>query len=107
MIRKVRINGRKCVSKTLSFVLSLVETVFLMINRNTVGKKTKKHYSLIVMLNTNACNYQPCFLTGPSVVLQDAEKRTPLHVASFLGDADIIELLILSGKLASLTVVTG
>lgn len=48
--------------------------------------------------NTNACNYQPCFLTGPSVVLQDAEKRTPLHVASFLGDADIIELLILSGK---------
>lgn len=63
-----------------------------------LGKKKKKHYSLIVMLNTNACNYQPCFLTGPSVVLQDAEKRTPLHVASFLGDADIIELLILSGK---------
>lgn len=97
MIRKVRIIGRKCVSKTLNFVLLLVETVFLMINGNTGGKK-KKHYSLIVMLNTNACNYQPCFLTGPSVVLQDAEKRTPLHVASFLGDADIIELLILSGK---------
>lgn len=30
--------------------------------------------------------------------LQDSEKRTPLHVAAFLGDAEIIELLILSGK---------
>ena len=29
---------------------------------------------------------------------QDSEKRTPLHVAAFLGDAEIIELLILSGK---------
>lgn len=39
------------------------------------------------------------------MVLQDAEKRTPLHVASFLGDADIIELLILSGKVVFLTVI--
>lgn len=29
---------------------------------------------------------------------QDAEKRTPLHAAAFLGDAEIAELLILSGK---------
>uniref|UniRef100_A0A8D0D5R9 Ankyrin repeat domain 44 n=1 Tax=Sander lucioperca TaxID=283035 RepID=A0A8D0D5R9_SANLU len=28
---------------------------------------------------------------------QDAEKRTPLHAAAFLGDAEITELLILSG----------
>lgn len=30
---------------------------------------------------------------------QDSEKRTPLHAAAFLGDAEIIELLILSGRL--------
>lgn len=29
---------------------------------------------------------------------QDTEKRTPLHAAAFLGDAEITELLILSGK---------
>lgn len=29
---------------------------------------------------------------------QDNEKRTPLHAAAYLGDAEIIELLILSGK---------
>lgn len=29
---------------------------------------------------------------------QDAEKRTPLHAAAFLGDAEITELLILSGN---------
>lgn len=29
--------------------------------------------------------------------LQDNEKRTPLHAAAYLGDAEIIELLILSG----------
>lgn len=28
---------------------------------------------------------------------QDNEKRTPLHAAAYLGDAEIIELLILSG----------
>lgn len=38
-------------------------------------------------------------LTWLSLMLfQDSEKRTPLHVAAFLGDAEIIELLILSGK---------
>lgn len=35
-----------------------------------------------------------CFLTSS----QDNEKRTPLHAAAYLGDAEIIELLILSGK---------
>lgn len=30
---------------------------------------------------------------------QDNEKRTPLHAAAYLGDAEIIELLILSGKI--------
>lgn len=30
-------------------------------------------------------------------LLQDNEKRTPLHAAAYLGDAEIIELLILSG----------
>lgn len=29
--------------------------------------------------------------------LQDNEKRTPLHAAAYLGDAEILELLILSG----------
>lgn len=29
---------------------------------------------------------------------QDNEKRTPLHAAAYLGDAEIIELLILSGR---------
>lgn len=29
---------------------------------------------------------------------KDNEKRTPLHAAAYLGDAEIIELLILSGK---------
>lgn len=32
----------------------------------------------------------------PSLI-QDSEKRTPLHAAAYLGDAEIIELLILSG----------
>uniref|UniRef100_A0A8C2ZAY0 Uncharacterized protein n=1 Tax=Cyclopterus lumpus TaxID=8103 RepID=A0A8C2ZAY0_CYCLU len=32
------------------------------------------------------------------VNIQDNEKRTPLHAAAYLGDAEIIELLILSGK---------
>lgn len=35
--------------------------------------------------------------TAPSP-RQDAEKRTPLHAAAFLGDAEITELLILSGE---------
>lgn len=35
-----------------------------------------------------------CFSVGFS---QDNEKRTPLHAAAYLGDAEIIELLILSG----------
>lgn len=34
---------------------------------------------------------------------QDNEKRTPLHAAAYLGDAEIIELLILSGKHCSTT----
>nr|DBA20136.1 TPA: hypothetical protein GDO54_015861 [Pyxicephalus adspersus] len=37
---------------------------------------------------------------GPTVMKtwhMDSEKRTPLHAAAFLGDAEIIELLILSG----------
>lgn len=33
-----------------------------------------------------------------SAWFQDNEKRTPLHAAAYLGDAEIIELLILSGK---------
>lgn len=33
-----------------------------------------------------------------SYVMQDNEKRTPLHAAAYLGDAEIVELLILSGK---------
>lgn len=32
---------------------------------------------------------------------QDSEKRTPLHAAAYLGDAEIIELLILSGGCCS------
>lgn len=32
------------------------------------------------------------------IVCQDNEKRTPLHAAAYLGDAEIIELLILSGN---------
>lgn len=44
--------------------------------------------------HVNASEYQ---LTA--FLLQDAEKRTPLHAAAFLGDAEITELLILSGKL--------
>lgn len=32
------------------------------------------------------------------VNFQDNEKRTPLHAAAYLGDAEIIELLILSGS---------
>lgn len=32
------------------------------------------------------------------VNFQDSEKRTPLHAAAYLGDAEIIELLILSGS---------
>lgn len=36
----------------------------------------------------------PCFV----VPCQDNEKRTPLHAAAYLGDAEIIELLVLAGK---------
>lgn len=36
-----------------------------------------------------------CVLFPPC---QDNEKRTPLHAAAYLGDAEIIELLILSGR---------
>lgn len=31
---------------------------------------------------------------------QDTEKRAPLHAAAFLGDAEITELLIVSGRAA-------
>lgn len=34
-----------------------------------------------------------------SAGFQDNEKRTPLHAAAYLGDAEIIELLILSGMI--------
>lgn len=37
-------------------------------------------------------------ITVIAFLSQDAEKRTPLHAAAFLGDAEIAELLILSGK---------
>lgn len=37
-----------------------------------------------------------CLCVFPS--RQDNEKRTPLHAAAYLGDAEIIELLILSGR---------
>uniref|UniRef100_A0A4W5M5D5 Uncharacterized protein n=1 Tax=Hucho hucho TaxID=62062 RepID=A0A4W5M5D5_9TELE len=33
----------------------------------------------------------------PVSSLQDNEKRTPLHAAAYLGDTEILELLILSG----------
>lgn len=36
------------------------------------------------------------------VFVQDSEKRTPLHAAAYLGDAKIIELLIVSGMSAHL-----
>lgn len=36
-----------------------------------------------------------------SFLSQDNEKRTPLHAAAYLGDAEIIELLILSGMASS------
>lgn len=36
-----------------------------------------------------------------SFLSQDNEKRTPLHAAAYLGDAEIIELLILSGMVSS------
>lgn len=39
------------------------------------------------------CECDPDYLS-----LKDPEKRTPLHAAAFLGDAEITELLILSGK---------
>lgn len=31
------------------------------------------------------------------LLIKDNEKRTPLHAAAYFGDAEIIELLILSG----------
>lgn len=37
-----------------------------------------------------------------SFLSQDNEKRTPLHAAAYLGDAEIIELLILSGMVSSM-----
>lgn len=38
---------------------------------------------------------------------QDNEKRTPLHAAAYLGDAEIIELLILSGRDLSIVYTCG
>ncbi len=38
-----------------------------------------------------------CSWTVVFVNAQDSEKRTPLHAAAYLGDAEIIELLVLSG----------
>ena len=46
----------------------------------------------LMSVNTN-CSVK-CLSVG---LLQDNEKRTPLHAAAYLGDAEIIELLILSG----------
>lgn len=37
-------------------------------------------------------------------IFKDNEKRTPLHAAAYLGDAEIIELLILSGKHSSILI---
>ena len=36
----------------------------------------------------------------PLFLLQDLEKRTPMHAAAYLGNAEIMELLILSGDAA-------
>lgn len=41
---------------------------------------------------------------APLFLHQDAEKRTPLHAAAFLGDGEITELLILSGKTSFLQI---
>ena len=41
------------------------------------------------------------FMFHLSFLSQDNEKRTPLHAAAYLGDAEIIELLILSGMVSS------
>lgn len=38
-----------------------------------------------------------CSCFPPPLSSQDNEKRTPLHAAAYLGDAEIIELLVLSG----------
>lgn len=42
-------------------------------------------------------NFKITFRLFPPFLTQDNEKRTPLHAAAYLGDAEIIELLILSG----------
>lgn len=48
-----------------------------------------------VCLHFVSIYFYVCFFSV--VLLQDNEKRTPLHAAAYLGDAEIIELLILSG----------
>lgn len=45
-------------------------------------------------MQTVSVYYESCLSVH---LLQDNEKRTPLHAAAYLGDAEIIELLILSG----------
>ncbi|CAG14608.1 unnamed protein product, partial [Tetraodon nigroviridis] len=46
-------------------------------------------------INALLCSLLWC--NPDDVSVKDAEKRTPLHAAAFLGDAEIAELLILSG----------
>lgn len=60
-----------------------------------------------VWFRLNTCIYLAPVLMGllvkgrssliPRLSSQDNEKRTPLHAAAYLGDSEIIELLIMSG----------
>uniref|UniRef100_A0A8C1B9J1 Ankyrin repeat domain 28b n=1 Tax=Cyprinus carpio carpio TaxID=630221 RepID=A0A8C1B9J1_CYPCA len=49
------------------------------------------------IFNSDADEVRSLIFKKEDVNVQDCEKRTPLHAAAYLGDAEIIELLILSG----------
>ncbi len=65
------------------------------------GFKANRH-DLILFLIIFPSSLSMCLTLQLSffILSQDADKRAPLHAAAFLGDAEIIELLIVSGRAA-------
>ncbi|CAB1443078.1 unnamed protein product [Pleuronectes platessa] len=65
---------------------------------NMAVLKIQEQPSLLrAIFNVDPGEVRSLIFKKEDVNIQDNEKRTPLHAASYLGDAEIIELLILSG----------
>lgn len=79
----------------MTLIVTVLITVFKGFNDSHL-----EYLQLLIRVHTRLCLANTiCKYQLTDFLPQDAEKRTPLHAAAFLGDAEITELLILSGKL--------